>query len=164
MSKPTLKIVQGFLGAGKTTYSKWLASQTGEVRLNADEYCEQHFSKESLEEDWDTCFSKAISILYHDARNYLESGKSVILDFGFWDRKSRDYARNIAQNANAAFQHLYLDTSDEIILDRLKKRSGVIAEKNLKNFEKLKKSFEEPFPDEQAIRLDPKISYCARMI
>lgn len=154
MSKPILKIVQGFIGAGKTTYSKWLASQTGELRLNADEYCEVNFSKEDLEENWDSCFSQAISNLYVEAENQLRAGNNVILDFGFWDRKSRDYARDLAHRTGADFQHLYLDTPDDIILDRIKMRSGAVADRNLQNFYKLKDCFEVPRADECAVKVN----------
>jgi predicted kinase len=156
MPKPILKIVQGFMGAGKTTYSKWLASQTGELRLNADEYCETNFSKEDLEENWDSCFSQAISNLYVEAENQLRAGNNVILDFGFWNRKSRDFARDLAHRTGADFQHLYLDTPDDMLLDRIKMRSGVIADRNFQNFYKLKDLFEEPMADECAVRISPR--------
>jgi|JI10StandDraft_1071094.scaffolds.fasta_scaffold104678_1 predicted kinase len=151
MSKPILRIVQGFIGSGKTTYSKLLSEKTGSIRLNADEYCEDTFSKEELEQDWNNCFSKAISDLYILAENYLESGQSVILDFGFWDKKSRDYARNLAMKVGVDFQHIYLDTPDNIIIGRLKGRSGIIAARNLSNFDTLKRAFELPQSDEAVI-------------
>jgi predicted kinase len=150
MSKPILRIVQGFIGSGKTTYSKLLSEKTGSIRLNADEYCEDTFSKEELEQDWNSCFSKAISDLYIIAEKYLKTGQSVILDFGFWDKKSRDYARNLATKVGVDFQHIYLDTPDDIIMSRLKERSGVIAASNLSNFDKLKRAFELPQSDEAA--------------
>jgi len=134
MSKPTLKIIHGFIGSGKTTYSKDLSEKTGSIRLNADEYCEINFSKEDLETNWNDCFSQAISSLYILTEYHLKNGESVILDFGFWDRKSRDYARNLARQTGADFQHIYLDTADNIIMDRLRKRSGAIALRNIQNF------------------------------
>lgn len=156
MPKPILKIVQGFIGVGKTTYSKWLVSQTGEIRFNADEYCEENFPKQDLEGNWDACFSQAISNLYVEAEKHLKAGRNVILDFGFWDKKSRDYARSLADGAGADFQHLYLDTPDDIPLDRIKMRSGVIADRNFQNFYKLKELFEEPIADECAVRISPR--------
>ena len=153
MSQATLKIIHGFLGAGKTTYSNWLAAQTGDIRMNADEYCAEHFSKEIQEKNWDACFSKAVSCLYNHAEIYLQSGKSVILDFGFWDKKSRDYARGFSQKIAVDFQHIYLDIPDEIMLERIKKRVGTIANKNIDNFYVLKKLFEEPQIDEETIKV-----------
>ncbi len=155
MYKPTLKIIQGFIGAGKTTYSKWLSEKTGEIRLNADEYCENNFSREDLERDWSSCFSQAISNLYLLAESHLNKGESVILDFGFWSKESREYARELARKTDAQFQHIYLDTPDEVIVDRLKQRSGVIATRNLENFQTLKASFEAPHSDETVVIVKP---------
>lgn len=155
MHKATLRIVHGFLGAGKSTYSKWLASQTGETRLNADEYCEEKFSQEQLEKNWDDCFSRAIQDLYIQTEDCLKEGRSVILDFGFWSRESRDYAREIAQKYGAEFQHLYLDTPDDVLVSRLKTRSGVIAESNIQKFNELKMHFVAPMPDETVTRIKP---------
>lgn len=155
MPKSILIVIQGFLGAGKTTYSKRLAAQTGVVRLNGDEYCSTNFSKEVLEADWDKCFSEAITNLYRQAEELLQSGQSVILDFGFWDRKSRDYAREVASRVGADFSHIYLNTPDELILNRLTKRSGGIARKNLENYSSLKSLFEPPHVDELAEVVTP---------
>lgn len=153
IDKPILKIVQGFIGAGKTTYSRWLANQTGDIRLNADEYCAENFSEKELEANWDEYFSRAISEQYITAEKLLLSGRSVVLDFGFWDRQSREYARALAKRTNVEFQHIYLDTPENVILERLKERTGVIADRNLKNFHELKKYFEEPDADEPIIRI-----------
>ena len=153
MSKPTLTIIQGFIGSGKTTYSKKLSLDTGAIRLNGDEYCDAHFPIEKLETDWDQCFSEAITQLWLQAENILRDSKSVILDFGFWDRKSRDYARSIARKLDVDFQHIYINTKDEIIKDRLALRSGEIAKRNLRNFEDLKKYFEEPSSDEEHLEI-----------
>lgn len=151
--RPILRIVQGFIGAGKTTYSKWLSEKTGDIRLNADEYCADNFSKKELEANWDKCFSQAISEQYIIAEKLLLSGKSVILDFGFWDRQSREYARALAKRIGAEFQHIYLDTPEGVILERLRKRTGVIAARNLQNFQELKKYFEKPEVDECIISI-----------
>lgn len=149
--KSTLTIVQGFIGAGKTTFSKKLEKDTGAIRLNGDEYCEKHFSEHELQSNWDACFAKAIEHLWIKAEEALRSGKSVILDFGFWSRESRDHAKNIAKRLGVNFQHIYLDVPDNILIERLKTRSGHIAENNIKNFETLKQSFDEPGTDEDYI-------------
>lgn len=153
MNKPKLIIVQGFIGAGKTTYSKKLSEDLSAVRLNGDEYCEAHFTTEELEADWDKCFSQAITSLWCEAEQTLKGGHDVILDFGFWDRKSRDYARSMAYQWNVEFEHIYLDTPDNVLLERLSKRSGAIAENNIKNFDKLKTGFEQPADDENHIAI-----------
>lgn len=148
MNKPTLTIIQGFIGVGKTTYSKALSRRTGAIRLNGDEYCDTHFTIKELETNWDECFSGAITQLWLEAEKLLCRGQSVILDFGFWDKESRDHARSVAQRLDVNFKHIYLNTDENIIMERLALRSGEIARRNLDNFKEFKENFEEPEDDE----------------
>ncbi len=144
-------IIQGFLGAGKTTYSKSLAQRLNVVRLNGDEWCEAHFAPEKLTGDWDACFAEAIKTLWAEAEALLTNGQSVILDFGFWSRESRDDARSKAKGLGVPLELHYVYAPDDILKARITKRSGGIAESNLRNFAATKKFFEEPAEDEQAI-------------
>lgn len=153
MNKPTLTIIQGFIGAGKTTHSKALSRRSGAIRLNGDEYCDTHFTIKDLETNWDECFSDAIKQLWLEAEKLLCDGQSVILDFGFWDKESRDHARLVAQRLNINFEHIYINTDDNIIMERLALRSGEIARRNLENFKELKKIFDEPDIDEKYIKI-----------
>ena len=93
-------------------------------------------------------FSKAITQLWLEAEKLLCSGQSVILDFGFWDKESRSYAQSVAQRLDVNFEHIYMNTDDNIVMERLALRSGEIARRNLKNFKELKENFEEPEDDE----------------
>lgn len=156
MSRPKLYIIQGFIGSGKTTYSKQLADEASAVRLNADEYCEQEFSPEELETNWDECFAKSIDALWSKAHELLKQNQDVILDFGFWTFESREHARMQAEKSNAEFIHIYLDIDDETLLSRLRKRRGEIAQSNLENFSTLQKSFEPPRESENATTVNSR--------
>ncbi len=150
----TLYIIQGFLGAGKTTHAKALVRKTGAVRLTADEWCAENFPPEKLSTAWNACFSEAIKALWREAELLLEKDKSVILDFGFWNRTSRDEARKKAKKLNVRCEHHYIYAPDHILLGRLKRRSGEIAMKNIQNFTACKKLFEEPAEDERALWIE----------
>ena len=147
----TLTIVHGFLGAGKSTFSKQLAQKTGAVRLNADEYCETHFTAKQLEFDWNTCFSQSVILLWHQTEIFIAEGRDVILDFGFWGFQSREDARQRATAMGAGFQHYYVHAPQAVLLRRIALRGGPVAEANLKNFDSLWQGFEEPRPTENAI-------------
>jgi predicted kinase len=151
---PTLYIIQGFLGAGKTTYSKKLAEEVQAIRLNGDEWCENHFSSQQLDENWNLCFSKAIETLWEEAENNLRNGKSVILDFGFWTKESRDFAISKAMELKVQTEHHYIYAPDNILLERLRHRKGSVAEKNLNSFSELKKYFEIPSNEEQVTLIE----------
>ncbi|PZP39296.1 MAG: hypothetical protein DI585_04600, partial [Pseudomonas fluorescens] len=102
-----------------------------------------------LESDWNACFSQAVTTLWQQAEAALAADQSVILDFGFWDIASRTHARNIARKTGVIFQHYYLATPQDIILQRLAQRQGSLAASNLANFAKLEKQFEPPTAEEK---------------
>ena len=85
-------LICGFLGAGKTTYSKKLAQDTGATHLNIDEICMQKYTPAEYEKNWELCFSQTLDSLWKDISTYMHHGRDVIFDAGFWSRISRDEA------------------------------------------------------------------------
>jgi len=150
-----LYIIQGFIGAGKTTFSEKLAAETGAVHLNPDQYCEDHFTPEELENNWDDCFSEAVTACWEIASEHLLKGEDVIFDMGFWTKESRDYARQKTKETEAELVHYYLDTPDDVLLERLKARDGGVSQDNVRNFESLKSHFEPPSGEEPHILVAP---------
>ena len=153
MTLPTCYLICGFLGAGKTTYSKKLAQETGGIHFNPDEWCVKLFSKAEYEQNWSECFSKTIDYLWKKASDYAKQGKSVIFDMGFWTKQSRQEATE--KSIKLGFLPLvhYVYAPDNILKQRISKRSGTIADYNLKHFDELKKQFEEPESIEQVIKI-----------
>ncbi len=158
----TLSIVHGFLGAGKSTFSRQLAQQTGAVRLNADEYCEATFTPAQLEKDWNTCFSQSINALWQKAEELTGQGADVILDFGFWDAASRHDARQRAAAMGATFKHYYVHAPKAVLLQRIAQRGGPIAQSNLTNFDALWQQFQPPQAAEEAIFINTEAPMSAK--
>ena len=152
--KPVCYIICGFLGAGKTTYSKKLAQETGALHLNADEWCMKLFSKDEYEKNWEDCFLKTMDFLWQRGDELLKEGKSVIFDIGFWSKQSRDEAYKKASELGFLPVVHYVYAPDNILTERIAKRKGAIAENNIKNFDEIKKLFEEPSDDEKYIKID----------
>lgn len=152
--KPTFYLICGFLGAGKTTCSQKLAAQTNAVHLNPDEWCMKNFSKEEYENNWDECFKNTINTLWQKSAEYAKQNKSVIFDMGFWDKKNRQEAYKKAADMGFEPVICYVYAPDDILIGRISQRKGLIAEHNLKNFDKLKTLFEAPDDDEFYVRID----------
>lgn len=152
-----LYIVQGFLGAGKTTWSTEFARKAKATRLNADEYCAANFPQAQLDTDWDNCFAKAVSTLWDDAGERLKRGEDVILDFGFWTKESRDHARGKALDWKVELQLYFVTAPDEVLIERIGRRGGEIARRNIANFQHYKTFFEAPSPAENAIVIDTSV-------
>lgn len=151
----TLYIIQGFIGAGKSTYSKKLASETGAVHLNPDEWVTKFYDRSEYMQNWDNCFEETVNRLWQKAKEDLQRGESIIFDMGFWHKKDRDFARRIAGECNCQFKHIYLHVPDEVLKKRIiETRPPEWAEKHLQNFERNKSLFEEPEESENAIKIN----------
>ena len=150
--KATLYIIQGFIGAGKTTFSKMLSKQTGAIHFNPDEYISKFYTKDDYMKNWDKCFSQTVDNLWQETKKYLKNGTDVIFDMGFWIKKDRTFARKIASECNANIKHYYLYVPDEILKKRIiENRPQEWALIHLKNFDNNKIKFEIPTPEENAI-------------
>ena len=151
-NKATLTIIQGFIGAGKSTFSKKLSLETGAVHLNPDERISKTFDRTFYMNNWDECFHFVTKQLWNETKIYLNNGKDVIFDMGFWKKIDRDYARKIAQDCHADLKLYYLSVPDDILKERiLADRPPEWAKIHLQNFDKNKALFEEPSDDENAI-------------
>lgn len=153
-SKAKMYLICGFLGAGKTTFSKKLAIEKQAIHLNPDESCCKFFSKQEYESNWEECFAKTMNILWDEATKAIKSGTDVIFDVGFWSKASRDEARQKARDIGAEPVVYYLYAPDEELKRRICQRKGRIARNNIKNFQTIKKLFEEPSDWEDFVKIN----------
>ena len=153
-TKPICYLICGFLGAGKTTYSKKLAKEKNAIHLNADEWCMKLFTKDEYEKNWEDCFLKTMEYLWQKADEYSNLQKSVIFDIGFWTKQSRTEA--ITKATKLGFRPIiyYIYAPDNILKERISKRQGAIAENNIKHFNETKKLFETPDKTENYLLID----------
>lgn len=147
--KATLYIIQGFIGAGKSTFSKKFSKETGAIHLNPDEWVTKLYNKDEYMKDWNKCFDATVVQLWEKTKEYLNSGVDVIFDMGFWIKKDRDFAKQVALECNANYKHYYLYVPDEILKQRIiANRPPEWAKIHLENFDKNKKLFDVPSADE----------------
>lgn len=146
--QPAVYLICGFLGAGKTTYSKILAQNTGAIHLNPDEICMQRYAPDEYENNWEFCFAQTIDYLWQEIAILIKQNKDVIFDMGFGTKSSREQAVEKIKQMGGIPKIYYIYAPDTVLKQRLTTRTGKIAEQNLLNFDILKKSFEEPSQDE----------------
>ena len=111
------------------------------------------FSREEYHKDWNACFAKTVEYLWEQASKCAQQGKTVIFDLGFWTKKDRQRARQKATDLGFMPIIHYISAPDEVLKERIARRKGVIAERNLKNFDTLKKQFEPPEEHEEYIKI-----------
>jgi predicted kinase len=149
----TAHLVHGFLGSGKTTFSKELAERTGALRLSVDEWYLRLFATEPTH-DYDRQHGKRLLDLLNDFWPPLVArGVDVVLDFGFWRRSLRDEVRERAAALGVSTRLYRLDCPDEEALRRCLARNGTPGTFLISQdgFHALKSEFEPLGPDESCL-------------
>lgn len=129
-SKPTLVLLCGLPGAGKTTLAKKLARDMPAVRFCPDDWMTQMGItlwdakvRDKLEKE---CF-------WNMAQELLKLGQNVVLEYGFWARVEREQMRLGARKLGVRVELIHLNTPIEVLRQRLAVRGDeadtVILEK-----------------------------------
>jgi len=113
MPTPTIYLICGSTGAGKTTYAIRLSERTGAVRFSIDEWMAALFWMDvpkPLESQW------AIERVHRCHRQIWATtlqvanrGTSCVLDFGFGQRSDRSKFAQLASEAGLAVELHFLD-------------------------------------------------------
>jgi predicted kinase len=121
--RPTLILLCGLPGSGKTTMARRLADTVPAVRLCPDEWMT------GLGIDlFDVAARHRLERLFWQlAQNLLRLGQSVILESGFWLRSDREEKRLGARALGAAVELHYLEVPLDELCRRLEVRNATAA-------------------------------------
>jgi predicted kinase len=147
----TVHLICGFLGAGKTTFSKAMTRQSSAVRLSVDEWYLRLFTDEVPTYDVDAqALGRVFGVLNDLWPQVVTAGVDVVLDFGFWSRGLRDEVRERARASGARTRLYWLRCPDEVALARCLQRNGTVGAFliSAEGFEEMKERFEPPDPAE----------------
>lgn len=145
---PSIHLITGFLGFGKTTLAKNLEQQLDAIRFTHDEIMLSRFGRNPS--DFQAKYRLVDKFIKDETAKYISQGQDVILDYGFWTHKTRQDYYNLAKTlTDDVFFHLvYCDMCEakKRVLERTKsdKNSLFIDEKI---FNELLKKYE-PWNDE----------------
>ncbi|HTA92893.1 MAG TPA: ATP-binding protein [Polyangiaceae bacterium] len=143
----TVHLVCGFLGSGKTTFSKTLTRDTSAVRLSVDEWYLRLFADGAATYEVDAeAFARVLAALNDLWPQVAMAGVDVVLDFGFWNRTLRDEVRERARAIGVATRLYWLRCPDEIACARCLQRNGAPGAFliSAEGFSELKARFETP--------------------
>ncbi len=87
-NQPTIYLMYGFLGFGKTTLAKKLEKELPAMRLTHDEIMLQRYGRNP--DNFEERYKKVDKFIRNEAKKAIKQGKNVILDYGFWTREQRD--------------------------------------------------------------------------
>ena len=122
-NKPLAHIIIGFIGSGKTTFSRKLEKETGAVRFTKDEWMVRVFGNTPPKDKFEEYDNKMTSLATDMALKCLKAGISVIIDEGFWVKEHRDAISKKVKNVGAIPKLYYLKAPFEIMKARTLKRS-----------------------------------------
>lgn len=149
----------GKICSGKSTYSEKLRKENGAVVLSVDEITLALFGQD-VGEKHDEYVGKLEKYLFEKSLDIISVGVNVILDWGFWTKAERDYAREFYGSRNISYEFHYMDISEAAWQMRLDKRNkeilagevqGYYVDENLK--EKVEGLFEEPDKTEYMVNI-----------
>ncbi len=157
---PKVILLCGKIAAGKTFYARRLASETCAVILSCDELMLTLFPLPAgAGELHDLYAGRVQKYLFRKSLDLLASGCSVILDWGFWTKTSRDEARAFFRDCGIPCELHYIDVSDEQWEANIRRRNRAVEEgresayfmdEGLRN--KLAERFVPPESDETDVR------------
>lgn len=155
--RPTLHLIHGFTGAGKTTFARRLERELRAVRFSPDEWMVTLYGADPPAEDFQEFLARVTQVIWDLAVRMLQLGLDVVLDFGFWSRASRDDARAKAQAISVPWKLYSLECSEEVMRRRVLKRTENLPVGALvideAAFELFKSRFEALGSDEEHVRI-----------
>ncbi|HYJ13465.1 MAG TPA: ATP-binding protein, partial [Thermomicrobiales bacterium] len=113
--KPTVYLLCGFIGAGKTTFARKLEKTTGAVRITKDEWLIRLVGNDPTIDGYEDYDHRVCELSRDVAFQLAEKGIDVIIDEGFWEREQRDLMRKRSEEVGAQAVVYFLDTPIEVI-------------------------------------------------
>lgn len=118
-------MICGKICCGKSTYSEQIRQKENAVILSVDEIMLSIFGQHAGDKH-DEYASNTQKYLFDKSVEFVRGGVNVILDWGFWRKSDRDFAKEFYKERNVECELHYIDISDEVWKQRLDKRNNAI--------------------------------------
>ena len=121
---PTLFLICGLPGAGKTTLARQLELAQPALRLSPDEWIAPLLANADDAAELDRLRSPVEAVQWDVAKRVLALGVDVVLEWGFWSRDERDWYRSQAEALGARVELRYLAVDRDELWARLSRRNA----------------------------------------
>lgn len=153
---PTLFLMVGYPGSGKTTAAKIIHKLTGAVHMWADHERNKRFVKPMHTHQENLTLYAALN---QEAQQLLHQGRSVIFDTNFNFYRDRQKLRTIAKIEGAETVIVWVRAAKELARERATQQSHdkptrIWGNMPVEHFERIANGLEEPQSHEAAITLD----------
>lgn len=147
-------ILCGKICSGKSTYSQQLRKDKKAVILSVDDITLTLLGQNGGD-TLDVYVEKLEQYFFQKSVEIVETGINVVLDWGFWTKTERDFAKQFYGSRGIEYEFHYISINDEEWYCRLDKRNKDVQEKKSDAYyvdeglaEKFKSIFEIPGKDE----------------
>lgn len=123
---PKVTLICGKICCGKSTYAEKLRIREGAVVLSIDEIMLAMFGQ-YVGDMHDEYVARTEKYLFGKSLELIETGIDVILDWGFWTRDERAYARKFYSSRGIEHEFHCIDISDDEWRLRLDKRNAAVS-------------------------------------
>jgi predicted kinase len=151
---PTTFLLCGKTGSGKTTLAHRLEIEKGAVLISVDAWMLRLFGDSMGRAEFDARLRTLKDIAFELAERILNTGASVVLDWGFWSAEERRNARQRMEHVGDVLL-MYLSVDDGELRGRLKMRNADLPAGTFEitdaMFEEFSMRFEPPCPPEQFV-------------
>jgi predicted kinase len=119
---PTLHLICGLPGSGKTVLAKSIAASAGAFRFSPDEWIKDIWGNQA-EDEGNRFRDQVEQLQWKLAKHALTRSIDVIIEWGTWGRNERGKLRDEARAVGARVKFYYLNVPREILKERLLNRN-----------------------------------------
>lgn len=155
-NKPTLYLMLGYPGAGKTTVARVISQLTGATHLWADGERRERFGDPTYSEEEN---KQLYDQMNNETAELLAAGKSVVFDTGFNKLADRDHLRALAAEQGADTRLVWVSVDAETARARATQDAHLqdtraLGDMSPDDFERLREKLEPPAATEDYTELD----------
>ena len=122
---PTLHLLCGKIGAGKSTLAKQLATRPATLLISEDHWTSTLFADDlKTIEDYGRLSARLRAAMAPHVVDILRQGLSVVLDFPANTVRQRAWMRSLVAEAGVPHELHHLDIPDEVCKQRLRRRNA----------------------------------------
>ncbi len=120
-------MICGKICSGKSTYAEKLRDENKAVMLSVDDIMLAVFGQHAGSRH-DEYTGKIQEYLFAKSLEIIHAGCSVILDWGFWTKKARSFAREFYAKHDIPCEMHYINACDETLRKRVLQRNREVTD------------------------------------